>query len=250
MDKVRSSGFILSRVLLVLVGADMFRSIYRLGVILASRLGMYRVRYTVYIAVVSRLLGLLKHWESGVTVDLGSGVGFVARMVSKVSEAPVVAVDVRRYDKWNSSGGGGVDYLQADVRYLPLKSGGVYFVYALSLLEHVEGWEVVIKEVFRILRSPGLFIIQLPNLTYFVEPHTKFPLLGLMPGLLRRAITSSTKYPELQFSCTLRNVVKELNRTGFRVVGIIPHYHSDRLKLLKIAPSYFIVALKATSSKT
>lgn len=81
------------------------------------------------------------------------------------------------------------------------------------------------------------------NTEFFVEPHTYFPLLGFMPGLLRRAIVSPT-HPELQFSCTLKNVVRELDKAGFRVVGVVPYYHSDRLKLLRIAPSYFIVALK------
>jgi len=217
-----------------------FKAVTTFGVILLYRLRIYVGRYAGFAAVVLRLL---RRYGSVVAVDLGNGVGYVARTVSKASRAPVVAVDVRRYDKWNSNGGGEVDYLQADVRYLPLKSGGVYFVYALSLLEHVEGWELVIREAFRVLKSRGLFLVQIPNLKYFIEPHTYFPLLGFMPGLLRRAITSPT-HPELQFSYTLKNVARELDKAGFRVVGVVPYYHSDRLKLLRIAPSYFIVALK------
>jgi len=41
-------------------------------------------------------------------------------------------------------------------------------------------------------------------------------------------------------SCTL----KKLDKAGFGVVGVVPYYHSDRLKLLRTAPSYFIVALR------
>jgi len=224
----------------------MFRAIYRLGVMLASKLGLYRGRYAGYTAVISRLLGLLRRYERVVAVDLGCGSGYIARMASRISRIPVVAIDIKRYNEWGSNGGERVEYLLADARYLPFKSNSVDFIYALSLLEHVEGWDLVVREAFRALRSPGLLVIQLPNLEYLVEPHTKFPLLGLMPGPLRRAIASSTGHPELQFSCTLRNVLSELNRAGFRVIGVIPWYHSNHLKIFSIAPSYFIVALKAT----
>jgi len=107
----------------------------------------------------------------------------------------------------------------------------------------------VVREAFRALRSPGLLFIQLPYLEYLVEPHTKFPLLGLIPGPLRRAIVSSTGHLDLQFSCTLRNILSELSKAGFRVIGVTPHYHSNNLKILSIAPSYFIVALKATTPR-
>jgi len=67
-----------------------------------------------------------------------------------------------------------VEYLLADVRYLPIRSNSVNFIYALSPLEHVERWDLVVREAFKALRSLGL---------------------------LRRAIVSSTGYPDIQFSC-------------------------------------------------
>lgn len=86
----------------------------------------------------------------------------------------------------------------ADARYLPLRSDSIDFAYALSLLEHVEGWRLVVKEVARVLRG-GIYFIQLLNLRYPVEPHTKFPLLRFMPKALRRVIAVSTGYRDLQF---------------------------------------------------
>jgi len=168
-------------------------------------------------------------------------------MVARISRIPVVAIDIEYHNEWSSDEDGRVEYLLADARYLPFRSNSINFICAISLLEHVEGWKLVIREAFRTLRSPGLLVIQLPNLTYLVESHTKFPLLGLMPEPLKRATVSSVGYPELQFSCTLRNVVSELNRAGFWIAGAIPYYHSNHLKILSIAPSYFIVALKATT---
>jgi len=108
----------------------MFRTLYRLGVMLASRLGLYRVRYTVYIAIVLRLLGLLKHRKNGIVVDLGCGDGSIARSVSRTSKLPVVAIDIRLRNKRTSDG---VEYLLADARYLPLRSNSIDYIYALSV---------------------------------------------------------------------------------------------------------------------
>jgi len=82
-----------------LLGDSMFRAVYRLGVMLASRLGMYRGRYAGYTAVILRLLGLLRHYERVVAVDLGCGSGYIARVVSRISRIPVVAIDMRHYNE-------------------------------------------------------------------------------------------------------------------------------------------------------
>jgi len=107
----------------------------------------------------------------------------------------------------------------------------------------------VVREAFRALRSPGLLFKQLLNLVYLVESHTKFPLLRLIQGPIRRAIASSTGYPDLQFSYTLRNILSELNKACFRVIGVIPHYHLSYLKILPIVQSYLIVAFKGVNFK-
>jgi len=99
---------------------------------------------------------------------------------------------------------------------LPFRSSSIHAVVALSLLELVPGWDKMVSEAQRVLSVIGVFVIQLPNLMYLVEPHTKFPLLGFLPKRIRSVITSSVNYGELQFSCTLKNVVRKLEEHNFK----------------------------------
>jgi len=84
-----------------------------------------------------------------------------------------------------------VEFVVADARMLPFRSSSIHAVVALSLLELVPGWDKMVSEAQRVLSVIGVFVIQLPNLMYLVEPHTKFPLLGFLPKRIRSVITSS-----------------------------------------------------------
>jgi len=88
---------------------------------LASRLGLYRGRYAGNTAVILRLLRLLRHYEGVVAVDLGCSTGYIARMASRTSRIPVIAIDIKRYNEQESNRDRGVEYLLADARYLSFK---------------------------------------------------------------------------------------------------------------------------------
>ncbi len=140
-----------------------------------------------------------------------------------------------------------IEYIIADARRLPIRQSTIDFVTAISLLEHVPGWWQIIKQVSKILRISGTFIIQLPNLKYIIEPHTKIPLLALMPNRIRYSLAQSVNYGDLQFDCILDKVLKRV-RENFKIVGIIYHYHIKTLSNILPAPSYIIIAL--ANSKT
>ena len=226
----------------------MTRRIYVLGCKLAERFGFYEARYKNYAIFISRLLvRLIYHNRSNklYVIDLGCGSGLFSKYFRKL--ATVVGIDIRYYSQWmiyetNPSN----LFILADARRLPLRSNSINVVFALSLLEHVEGWKRIMAETFRVLKQGGILIIQLPNLKYIVEPHTKFPLLSLFPKFLKRIITSFAGYPELQFNCTINNVVKEGLRLGFRIIGIVYYHHKSNLRVTRIlsSPSFFIVFLK------
>jgi len=73
-----------------LVGGNIFRAVYRLGVTLASRLGMYGNEYTGYTAVVLRLLGLLRRYGGALVTGLGCSSGYIAWIMSRISRISVV----------------------------------------------------------------------------------------------------------------------------------------------------------------
>jgi len=79
---------------------------------------------------------------------------------------------------------------------------------------------------------------------YFIEPHTKFPLLGLLPKRVKAILASSVGYRDLQFGCTPKNVVEELKKHGFKYWVSRYHHIPHKFKLTRFPPSYFTAALK------
>ena len=65
-----------------------------------------------------------------------------------------------------------IERICADAHHLPSSNGSVDCILSLWLLEHLKDSEKCVEELYRVLRY-GTAIIQLPNLQYPLEPHTK-----------------------------------------------------------------------------
>jgi ubiquinone/menaquinone biosynthesis C-methylase UbiE len=122
----------------------------------------------------------------------------------------------------------------------------------LSLLEHVPKWNEVIAEISRVLRAVGVAVIQLPNLYFVIEPHTYFPLLGILPKGIRHKIAQLYCCDDLQFDCTINNVIATAAQYSLKLVGIYVHWHSSYktipimflVKKMFPPPSWFVILLK------
>ena len=111
---------------------------YKLGVLCASKLGLYTERKRVYISAVLKLLHVLRRrGRRCIVLDLGCGDGYFADRVSRF-QFHVLAVDIRPSPLWSLRCSSNVDYIVADARRLSLRVHSVDFVCALSLLEHVD----------------------------------------------------------------------------------------------------------------
>ena len=179
-------------------------------------------------------------------LDLGCGSGWLTKRVAKRFGLSI-CVDINPYNEWYSDKDPSLEFVVGDARILPIRSDAVEAVIAISLLEHVPRWGKVIEEAFRVLKRGSLLIVQIPNLMYPIEPHTRFPLVGFLPGKLRLVLVSTMGYRELQFSCTLRNVIEELRKQSFEY-WLYFFYHTSR-KLPPLPPSFFIIALKKAQAR-
>lgn len=156
------------------------RAIYNVGVKLATRLKLYERRQREYLRIVFKMLSILTtHRKIQVALELGCGSGWLTRRIAKFCGL-AMGIDIKSQSGWARGKDLNLEFIVADARALPLRTDTVDFVIAISLLEHVSGWDRVVSETWRVLRRSGLFVIQLPNLMYLIEPHTKFPLLGLL----------------------------------------------------------------------
>jgi len=216
----------------------------RLGVTMATRLGLYSARMLEYFRIVIQVLMILvRHVKEGcVALDLGCGDGWLTRFMTRFCGF-TIGIDIVPNKKWLQDIGynSNIGFVVADARFLPIRSNATSFVVALSLLEHVTKWNRIVSEAYRVLRRNGIFIIQVPNLIYFIEPHTNLPLLGFLPDGLRTKLAQIICC-EVHFDCTLKNVIKELEKHNFEN-WVSAYYHIPH-KLIPFPPSYFIIALK------
>lgn len=56
-----------------------------------------------------------------------------------------------------------VEFIQADAKKLPFKNNYFDFIICTEVLEHVPGFKTAIKEIERVLKPGGSFIVTIPN---------------------------------------------------------------------------------------
>lgn len=233
------------------LGSLLSRFIYKFFVELFSRLGFYKTRYLTYTIHIIKIVNVLKKLRSKVLcIDLGCGDGTITKKLPHVCD-DVCGIDIRPFATWIQQDLHKTYFIISDARMLPIRSKVFDIVIVISLLEHVPQWGRIIEEASRILKCYGILIIQIPNLWFILEPHTKFPLLAHLPKSLRDVIARNVGYSDLQFDCKISNVIKTLSSNHLRLIGVYSYYHGLNSKILKIfpAPSYFIAAIKDENCK-
>ena len=228
----------------------MTRMMNRYAVKILRKLGFYTVRELMYFSIISKFAKLLRlKSDKLLCLDLGCGNGKITKMLSKVCDT-IIGIDIRRSNEWVVDVK--MDFIVADARKIPLRQESMNLITVLSLLEHVPKWNEVIAEVSRVLRAVGVAIIQLPNLYFVIEPHTYFPLLGILPKGIRHKIAQLNSSGDLQFDCTINNVIATVAQYSLKLVGVYTHWHSGYktfpimflVKKMFPPPSWFLILLK------
>jgi ubiquinone/menaquinone biosynthesis C-methylase UbiE len=216
---------------------NIFKLFYGVAVGLLSRVHAYEERTGKY-------LSHFKHYVDGaeVIVDVGCGSGAFSKALARQNRL-VIASDIegRLLREIEDSY---IWKVCADAHHLPFRDGSVDCVLFLSLLEHLENPAKCVEELYRVLKYGGTAIIQLPNLQYPFEPHTKWPLLCLMPKRFQSRILKMIGYPYINMEVTIKNALSMLEETGFKLKEIVKVYHLGIMKLLPQAPAYIFKARK------
>jgi hypothetical protein len=119
--------------------------------------------------------------------------------------------------------------------------------FSLSLIEQLQRPEDHIRELHRVLRKGKRLILQLPNLQYFFEPHTKWPLLWFMPKTIQRIIFEKLKYAYVNMNVTVKYALNQLIIGGFNLELQRKLYHLKTMKLVPFPPSYLFVLRKTAT---
>ena len=98
----------------------------------------------------------------GRVLDIGTGEGQVARRVAATGAGPVIGLDptVGQLEVAVARGGG-VRYARAAAERLPVASGSIDAVVACLVFEHLPDHEAPLREVARVLRPGGRFVLLL-----------------------------------------------------------------------------------------
>jgi len=211
---------------------------YRSVVGLLSKLRVYEERTDTYVRLFERWIS-----SAGVLLDVGCGTGAFSRAVASGGRL-VVALDIdesvlRKIDASES-----IERVCADAQSLPFRDGSVDCALAISLLEHLERPEKCVEGLFRVLKRGGVVVVQLPNFQYVFEPHSKWPLLCLMPRRFQRKIFELLNYPYVNMEVSVKRILSTFQFSGFGIRELVKVYHLGLMKLLPVPPAYIFVAVK------
>jgi ubiquinone/menaquinone biosynthesis C-methylase UbiE/predicted nucleic acid-binding Zn-ribbon protein len=116
-----------------------------------------------------------KHFISGWdrpanVLDAGCGSGYGAAELAEVGSvtgadisAEAVAHAQMRYSQ------PGVRFLQASCEALPFSDATFDLVVAFEVIEHLDGWQQLLAEAYRVLNWSGVLLVSTPNRDYYAE---------------------------------------------------------------------------------
>jgi ubiquinone/menaquinone biosynthesis C-methylase UbiE len=124
----------------------------------------------------ARILEFLSPRAGSTAVDLGCGLGFDVRRLAELvgPKGKAIGVDLSHSlllaARSASEEFPNTDFIQANIRQLPFRDGGLDACKIDRVLQHVERPETVIEEIFRILHAGGKVVCAEPDWsTFFID---------------------------------------------------------------------------------
>ena len=201
--------------------------------------GFYYLRNERYAEIVSQLIGPSVA-EGQLVVDLGCGPGGITSKLS--GPYSILGLDRDRYLLRNFLDQR-IPRIEGRGECLPFKNGSIDVVVAISLVEHMPDQAGFLREVARVLKRGGRAILQIPELRYPIEPHTKWPFLYLWSSAFQSKVLAATGYDDLDLSTSAARVIQLGSESGLQVEQTIPIWHFRLAKLIR-RPMGFFIALK------
>jgi len=146
-------------------------------------------------------------------LDLGCGKGLLFdNIVDSAKSKFLVGVDLIK------NRGRQYQHVVANAMMLPFKNNAFSLVTAFSLIEHIPKAErgMFYKEVGRVVRKEGIFVIQLPNRYFIIESHTFLPFFGFLPSDIH-SFAYRGGYVAVP---SLKSVIDSLKKYGFEIHNV------------------------------
>ncbi|MCM8774277.1 MAG: class I SAM-dependent methyltransferase [Candidatus Omnitrophica bacterium] len=168
-------------------------------------------------------------------LDIGTGSGFLAWEISKISRS-VVSINIsdERIVK------DGYKFIIVSDERLPFKDFSFDVVISNHTIEHLPNQKLHLNEIHRVLKENGLLYLATPNKYTITDPHYKIPFLGYLPYSLKKFIIRRFKNKEFDtYPLGYKDIKKLINGKfdlqdfTLRVVKNPYRYELDVLPILK-----------------
>jgi SAM-dependent methyltransferase len=156
-------------------------------------------------------------------LDLGCGVGYgtsllaerAARAIGIDLDGDAIAYAARRYAAPN------VEFRQGDALALALEDASVDVICSFETIEHVTDRDAYLREVRRVLRPGGAFVVSTPRAEHTrVRPENPFHAVELEPAdfeaLLHRQFTEVELYGQRRLQTRRHRLLQRVDVLGLR----------------------------------
>jgi len=188
-----------------------------------------------------------------VCVDIGCGSGAICAHMAP-SFKQMVGVDPEPWERWQDyiSEFPTLSFREESIENLSLPDASVDVVICNQVYEHVPSPEILIAQIYRILKPGGLCYFAGPNLLYPVEPHVHWPFIHWIPRRLALAILRLLAPDKVldAYSTTYWQLRRWLGR--FTIVDAVPQLIKCRAestdggniwRIFRLVPLWFLRAL-------
>ncbi|MDH5754024.1 MAG: class I SAM-dependent methyltransferase [Candidatus Bathyarchaeota archaeon] len=175
--------------------------------------GLLNVKFGTEIERMKYFSSFISNYDFDSLIDVGCGKGLLFDNIAGYNKSKLlVGVDLMKNYK------GQYQHIVADATRLPFKNGAFSLVTAFSIIEHIpkDQREVFYKEVKRIIKKSGMFVIQFPNRYFIIESHTYLPFFGFLPSSIH-SFAYRGGYVAVP---SLKAVIYSLKEHGFEIYNI------------------------------
>lgn len=125
-------------------------------------------------------------WKGIKVLDIGCGGGlsceFLAKQGANVSGIDLSLNSIKTAQEHAKQSNLKIDYQCGVAEHLPYEDNTFDIVVCFDVLEHVEDWQKVIGEIYRILNKNGIFLFDTINKTF----KSKFIMIWLLEDVLKQ----------------------------------------------------------------
>lgn len=126
------------------------------------------------------------NWKGVKVLDIGCGGGlaceFLAKRGAQVSGIDLSLNSIKAAQKHAKNSNLEIDYQCGVAENLPYEEKTFDVVVCFDVLEHVEDWEKVISEIYRVLNKNGIFLFDTINKTF----KSKFIMIWFLEDILKQ----------------------------------------------------------------